>query len=125
MAKRIGIVGIGAVGGYLAAQAAAKASAALHVTLFARGTTLSALRRGGLALVNATPEGNRVHVTQGDHVALVDSEDAKEVAASGKVDILFLVRKPFSLHTVLKQLNVRPRRPSPPHRRPSPRASRI
>jgi 2-dehydropantoate 2-reductase len=80
--RRIGVIGAGAIGGWIAAKLAL---AGQPVSLLARGETLDALRRDGL------------HLTEGDARSAVEVRASDDPAELGSQDLLVIAVKAPSL----------------------------
>jgi 2-dehydropantoate 2-reductase len=84
---KIAIIGVGAIGGYMAVKLAL---AGEDITLIARGANLDALRTRGLRLINV--DGTEEHVA---HVKATDS-----CAAAGPQDLVIIAVKAHQLEAV-------------------------
>jgi len=76
--RRIGVVGAGAIGGWIAGRLALGGA---PVSMLARGETLAALRRDGL------------HLTQGDAMVVSDVRASGDPAQLGEQDVLVIAVK--------------------------------
>ena len=79
--KKICIVGLGAIGGWLAARLAGQPG--VELSALARGATLAAVRAEGLRFENSAGEATRVALHASDDAAALGAQDLVVVALKG------------------------------------------